>query len=311
MGESQDGCHSVNTRDRILTLLQGKLPDKLPFVICEQHLRRGEKEREARNMGMGLLCYRPCYVESIANVDIITRHDQNMFARTYHTPIGSVTEVLRHGVGYGLAGFDRDWRGVVPRRKEFLVKEDRDYKVLKFIVENMHYEPYYYAVEDQISRLGEDGIVVTNLPYEPLQRLLIHWVDWRRLYRDLIRSTQTIEEICEILQEKYERELFPIAAECPCEVVEYGGNIDGILVSPPLYEKYYLPSYARCAQILHAKGKILANHMDGRLKVLAQLIAKSELDIVEAFTLPPMGDLGIDDALSLWKDKIGEVHLGL
>jgi len=44
--------------------------------------------------------------------------------------------------------------------------------------------------------------------------------------------------------------------------------------------------------------------MDGRLKALAQTIAKSEIDVVEAFTPPPMGDLPLDDALSLWKRKV-------
>lgn len=56
--------------------------------------------------------------------------------------------------------------------------------------------------------------------------------------------------------------------------------------------------------MLHAKGKLLDVHMDGRLKALAEEIAKSDVDIVEAFTPPPMGDLPLDVAMSLWKKKI-------
>lgn len=43
--------------------------------------------------------------------------------------------------------------------------------------------------------------------------------------------------------------------------------------------------------------------MDGRLRTLANEIAKSKVDIVEAFTPPPMGDLPLNTAMSLWKKK--------
>ncbi|GAH74751.1 unnamed protein product, partial [marine sediment metagenome] len=62
-------------------------------------------------------------------------------------------------------------------------------------------------------------------------------------------------------------------------------------------------------------GKLMAVHMDGRVDVLKDLIAKTPIDIVEALHLPPMGDLSIGEALSLWKDKVvwagfpGSVHI--
>jgi len=48
----------------------------------------------------------------------------------------------------------------------------------------------------------------------------------------------------------------------------------------------------------------MAVHMDGRVGVLKDLIAKTPIDIVEALHSPPMGDLPIGEALSLWKDKV-------
>ncbi|MGQ9640480.1 MAG: hypothetical protein ACUVUB_08615 [Candidatus Bathyarchaeia archaeon] len=293
----------MTPRERIIVMLRGGRPDRIPFTAFDRHLLQGEKEREARNRGLALICYRPCYTEAFMNVEVVTRSGSNTLIKTYNTPVGSVSEVFSHGVGYGLAGYGRDWQGVVPRRKEFLVKRLEDYEVLKFMVENLHYEPYYYAVEDQTKRLGEDGIVVSTLPYSPMQRMLIEFVDWKRFYIDLARNREKVEEIYNILEEKYEKELFPIAAQSPSEVVWYGDNIDSILVNPQLFERYYLPSYARCAETLHSKGKVLNVHMDGRLKALARLISESKIDIVEAFTPPPMGDISTDEALSMWRDK--------
>ncbi|MEM2841011.1 MAG: hypothetical protein QXN62_05580 [Candidatus Bathyarchaeia archaeon] len=295
----------MTVRERLMTTLRGGVADRIPIAGFDRHLLQGEKEREARNRGLGLICHRPCYIESILDTEVLTKSGgPNTQVKIYNTPVGSVNEVLSYGAGYGIALFGRDWQGVVPRRKEFLVKKPEDYKVLKYIVENLHYEPYYFAIEDQMKRLGEDGIVVATLPYEPMHRILIEFVDWKRFYMDLVKNREAIEEIYEILKEKYIKELYPIAANSPAEVVMVGANIDSILVNPPLFEKYYISPYEECAEILHPKGKLLNVHMDGRLKALRDHIAKTRLNVIEAFTPPPMGDLPIDEALNIWKNKV-------
>jgi hypothetical protein len=43
--------------------------------------------------------------------------------------------------------------------------------------------------------------------------------------------------------------------------------------------------------------------MDGRLGALKDLLGKTSVDIIEAFHPPPMGDLSVDEALSVWPDK--------
>jgi hypothetical protein len=79
--------------------------------------------------------------------------------------------------------------------------------------------------------------------------------------------------------------------------------VDGVLVTPGLFEQYFMPVYAEQARALHAHGKLMAVHMDGRLKPLAKLIGRTEIDIVEAFHPPPMGDLPLGEALSRWPNK--------
>ena len=293
----------MSPRERILCMLNGGKPDKVPFAHCDRHLPRGEMERAARNMGMGLLCYRPCYIEYVQDVELTVKYEGEYIVRRYDTPVGSVFERLRVGVGYGQACFGRDWKGMQPIRTSFMVKGLEDYRVLKFIAENLHFKPYYYPVEDQDRRLGEDGIVVSTLPYEPMQRLVIEWVGYR-LYVDMLKNKDVVEEIFCILEERYVKELFPIAANSPSKVILYGGNIDSLIVNPKMFEKYYLPTYEKLAGMLHAKGKLLDVHMDGKLKALSNHIANSKVDIIEAFTPPPTGDLPLDEALELWKDKI-------
>jgi len=65
-----------------------------------------------------------------------------------------------------------------------------------------------------------------------------------------------------------------------------------------------MPEYEKCAKVLHEHGKLMSVHMDGRVGALKDLIAKTPIDIIEALHSPPMGDLPIGEALSLWKDKV-------
>jgi len=81
-------------------------------------------------------------------------------------------------------------------------------------------------------------------------------------------------------------------------------NVDGVLVNPKLFQKYLMPEYEKQAKVLHEHGKLMIVHMDGRVGVLKDLIAKTPIDIIEGLTAPPMGDLPIGEALSLWQDKV-------
>ncbi len=65
-----------------------------------------------------------------------------------------------------------------------------------------------------------------------------------------------------------------------------------------------MPEYEKQARVLHQHGKLMAVHMDGRLANLAQLIARTPIDIIEALHPIPMGDLPVIDALSVWPEKV-------
>jgi len=81
-------------------------------------------------------------------------------------------------------------------------------------------------------------------------------------------------------------------------------NVDGFLVSPRFFEKYFMPEYEKQAEVLHKHGKLMAVHMDGRVGSLKHLIAQTPIDIVEGFHPPPMGDVSLGEALELWPDKV-------
>lgn len=298
----------MTRRERILASARRQRADKLPFYHYWRHSQIGWAERECRNRGMGMNWLRPPYVERLHGVDITERRavidGRAVVRRTYSTPVGSVYEDEWRDRGVGQWHGNRSWRDVTPWRTSRLIKEPEDYKVVKYMVENTEYEADYFPIEQAIDWLGEEGVVMDHLRHSPMQMLMIDWVgsEGGRIYYHLADYPDLVEDLYRALVKSREP-LYEIAANSPAPVTMCGDNIDGFLISPNLFQKYFMPVYARQAEVLHARGKLMAVHMDGRLSSLAQLIARTAIDIVEAFHPPPMGDLPLAEALSLWQDK--------
>jgi len=198
----------------------------------------------------------------------------------------------------------RSWRDVSPWQTERLIKEPDDYRVVQYMVEHTEYVADYFPIEQAIDWLGDDGVVICHLPHSPMQMLMIDWVgsEGGRIFYHLEDHREVVEELYAALCKSREQ-MHEIAAQCPAPIVLCGDNVDGVLVTPSLFEQYFMPVYEQQAEILHARGKLMAVHMDGRLKVLKDLIARTPIDIVEAVHPPPMGDLSVGDALACWPDK--------
>lgn len=298
----------MTRRERLLAASAGRRADKLPFFHNWRHTQTGWAERECRNRGMGLTWARPPYRTQMHGValreDHQSIHGKKTIRRTFTTPVGTVyeEEVVEPGVGHwhGM----RSWKDVVPWKTETLIKSAQDYPVVKYMVENTEYVADYFPIEQAIEWLGEDGVVLDQLPHCPLQMLLIHWVGTNqgRFFFHHADYPELVEELFQATCRSREA-LYDIVAASPAPIVWCGDNIDALIVNPRLYERYCLPVYQRQADVYHPAGKRIAVHMDGRLKALKELIAATPVDIVEAFHPEPMGDLALDEALQAWSDK--------
>ena len=175
---------------------------------------------------------------------------------------------------------------------------------VKYIVEHTEYIADYFPIEQAMDWLRDEGVVLVGLPHSAMQTLLIDWVgtDGGKFFYDLADYPDLVEDLYRAISKSREP-IYEIAAKSPAPIVFCGDNVDGAMLSPKLFEKYLMPEYEKQARVLHEHGKLMAVHMDGRVRTLKDLIARTPIDIVEALPPPPMGDLPIGEALSLWKDK--------
>jgi hypothetical protein len=54
---------------------------------------------------------------------------------------------------------------------------------------------------------------------------------------------------------------------------------------------------------MHAHGKLVGCHLDANCRLLAQAIARTDLDYIEAFTPAPDTDMTLGEARAAWPDK--------
>ena len=298
----------MTPHDRILAASTGKPADRLPFFHYWRHSQIGWAERECRNRGMGMCWSRQCCAEKMHGVEVTeqlgTVLGNKAVHRTYKTPVGSVSVTYMHEPGVGQWHVNRSWNDVSPWQTERLIKGPEDYEVVKYIVKNTEYVADYFPIEQAMDWLGGDGVVLCALPHSPMQMLMIDWVgsEEGRIYYHLADHLEIVEDLYHPLCKSREA-MYEIAARSPAPIVLCGDNLDGFLVSPDLFRRYFVPVYEKQAEVLHAQDKLMAVHMDGRLSSLMDQIAELPIDIVEALHPPPMGDVSIREALTAWPDK--------
>ena len=300
---------AMTHRERLMVATQKGQADKLPFFHYWRHSQIGWAERECRNREMGINWVRPPYTMTMHGVSVSEEQTvisgQVVIRRTYSTPAGSIYLDERREPGVGQWHAQRSWRDISPWQTARLIKQPEDYNVLKYIVEHTEYIADYFPIEQAMDWLGEEGVVLDGLPHSPMQMLMIDWIgsEAGRFFFHYADYPELVEELYRAIAKSREP-LYEIAAKSPAPIALCGDNIDGVLVNPKLFEQYFMPEYVKQAKILHHHGKLMAVHMDGRLNVLKDLIAQTPIDIIEAFHPPPMGDMPVGEALSLWPNKV-------
>jgi len=215
---------------------------------------------------------------------------------TYKTPVGEVSETLRTGGAYGTS-----------LRCEYLIKEEKDYEVVKYMVRNRQYEPNYEAIIATEKAVGDDGVVVGNVKYDPIQEMLVLLMGTERFSIDYYERRDLFDSLYEEITKK-DREIYKIAVDTPTPAVIYGGNVTSEIMGVERFEKYCVPRYNEFGEMLNKKGKLLGIHLDGNLKPLKNSIADSAIKLVEAFNPAPDGDTSVKEARESWHDKVISIN---
>jgi hypothetical protein len=291
-------------RERVERALTGRPIDHVPFTAYYNKFFLSREERELRNAGFCPVELRvPVYHVENPDVEEQTLHFRGAdgvarYRTTYRTPAGTISETFQKR-----AEHPRMPQQLLPWHDEYLFKGPEDYAPIEFLVRHRQYVPNFDAFRTQQEEASGDAVFVAALGYSPLldiiytvmglERFAIEWADRRD---DVLR-------LYEALAEDHRRKMYPMVAESPALIVDYCGNISQEVIGLRRFEQLVRPLFDEFADLLHARGKLLGVHFDGRMKSLAPAVAASHIDFIEAFTPAPNGDMSVAEARAAWPDK--------
>jgi len=281
----------MNFSERINAVLHHNKPDKAPFAPYDNLIPRGVFERELRNRGMGLCCRRSSIRSETPDVWSESHSHGDIVETIYHTPVGDVSTKMRTRLGRISDG------GSV--RLEWMIKDVRDYEPVIFMIDNAEFHSNEEGYHRPVRQMGIDGIVRDSglsPPYDSSEGYfgLFKWAT------EQYDHPEHFARLLDALERRAER-LFPCVAASPAEFIAFGG-LSGSY-GPDKFREHVLPFYQKYVPLLHEKGKICAMHAHAsNLLGFKDLIAQTGMDVIEAFTPPPIGDLSVAEARKAWGD---------
>jgi hypothetical protein len=282
-------------RQSVERALRGERGDRVPFTMYECMIPQCVAEREMRNRGLCIVQRDvPVFETHTPNVRV-TEHtyweDKRRMTRTvFETPKGELS-TLRED-----AGFTHWWH-------EKMFKSPDDYAAILFLIRDEVHEPNYEAFARAQNAYGEDAIFRAQIGLEPLQRLISGTImDMQTFCVEWMERRDEILTLYEAIAQS-RRRIYPLVARSPASHANYGGNVVPEVIGLETFERYYVPHYNEAAAVLHQHGKLIGCHFDANCCLLAEAIAGTDLDYVEAFTPAPDTDMTLGEARAAWPGK--------
>jgi hypothetical protein len=329
------GAQPMTPRARLLAVLQGQQPDRLPFMgrlelwhkgrvrsgtlppdlaglsVDEIHRRVGfgrQKflapyqvrlrgvEVEVHYQGQRIHHEQDPVVERFPDVDFYAPDDHpGVTTTTLRTPVGTLT--VEHTVLEQMAA-----TGTRNYMSKHIITRDEDVAVVAYILERVEIVPRFAELLALDACFGEYGYVMPNIERIPFQQVLIDYYSTDSFFFALHDSPGQVIGLMERLDEKLNEIIRQLAA-LDVPYMEIGDNLDGMMTNPRLFRQYCLPTYQRYTDALHSQGKVTGSHTDGNLKPLLALLAETGLDVCESFSPYPLTPVTVADALAAWPTK--------
>jgi uroporphyrinogen-III decarboxylase len=300
----------MTVKERMMSVYRNQVPDRIPVSIYARYLPRGRVERQVREMGTGILDYHPLttllappwhvqpgFLSEVRGAEFRIRFrwrdGQRVEERSFETPLGTLTQQIRQDPVYG-----SDWT------EKFYIASREDYRIMQYLVENTIIRSNEEAYLSKERDMGDDGVILGRVDRCPFQKLLIELAGPERFLVDLATDPDPVLELLSAMEKKMD-DVFELVCESSATMIWQPDNISCDMTPPKYFERFCLPYYIKHGEQLHSHGKTYVVHMDGRLKAIRELVARTPIDCVESFSFPEIGgDLPFVQARAAWPDKV-------
>ena len=203
----------------------------------------------------------------------------------YETPLGTITERQRSGVG-----------GSLNAPVEYLLKTVQDLRIYRYVLENsfLFIADYtdHYEWEDKI--VGDDGVITdVSIGMTPHQMFINMYAGVEHTYDMQVEDPELFDEVMELMHQQYLLQIKETVKRSKADVFISSENTSWTTLSPKVYEKYCARQLSEYADIIHEYGKLHVIHMCGKLSYMTEQISKCRFDAVADLAPKPTGDMEI------------------
>ncbi len=305
----------MTSRERIIAVLRGNKPDRIPWIpLCSwTYFESLPDYREASNWGLpealklridfyknkiradymqwgGGSCYR---TKTSAKVEVKNTRRGNTIYTEYRTPFGSLTSEMVYSETAHTTYHTKD-----------LLENVEDLKVYQYMIENTIYEPDYDGLTEQLNILGEEGVFFISAPPPPLKSFLLGTMRLKNAIYVIHDHKSEFDNLVKVVDSQ-NQEIYRILSESPGEVFLDAAVTGTGMISPKIFEEYYLPYTKKYVEILHKKGKLYINHASGEpVRNILEMIEMTDIDGLYGLSYPPVGDMKISGVRSGLGDNV-------
>jgi len=284
-------------RERVLSVLAGDKPDRVPFIIWENKLPSPEIEARLLELGACIIVKSTVWdwPQRLDGVDVRREPlppnaDGQARTRTvYRTAAGEVSEINASMPG-------TSWL------EKHLFESPADYDALEALLRARRYTPAFDAFRAADSRYPGACLARPATVHNPLHEVIYEIMGIENFCFEWADNRERVLRLVDLMTADVDRRV-QLMAESPAQLCIIDGNTEISVVGLDLYRQFYLPHIERACQTLHAAGKYAGAHLDGNNRLIAADVAGTALDFIESFTPPPDCDLPLTEARRAWPEK--------
>lgn len=303
----------MTNRERILAILDGKTPDRIPWIprlqiwyeanrlagtLPKPHENLSLREVERDVFGGTAARDGVIYRSEIHGVEIRSHRIGPMETLTeYVTPVGAVTTRMRTTERLRSLG-------IQDAQVEFMLKRREDYPVVRYIVEHTSYLPAFEEYEQYERETGEEGYPMVNCGDCPFHHWLRALVGYDLGYFHLSDYPSEVERLLSVLTDHLKQTVWKHMLDSPARLLMHGHHLSSQMTPPSIFEQYILPYYEELSPLLRARGKVLALHGDNDTRSILSHIERAGFGMVECFATAPMVSTTMSEARAAWGDRV-------
>lgn len=295
-------------RERVLAVLAGETPDRVPFVIWDNKLPSPEIEKRLLELGACIVVKSTVWHQRLEGVEVrretlpADADGRPRVCTVYKTPAGELSTVHVQQPG-------TSWEEKHPFGSE------ADYDAIEALLQARRYAPAFDAFRQADDRYPGRCLARPATVHSPLHEVIYDLMGIESFCLEWADNRDRVLRLVELMTANVNARV-RLLVESPARLCVIDGNTETSIVGPGLYREFYLPHIERACGVLHAAGKSAGAHLDGNNRLIAEDVAGAPLDFIESFTPPPDCDLPLAEARRRWPGKTlivnfpSSLHLG-